>query len=69
MITQYFLRAGCLAWLDFSRSEVLIAVLDHYCLRSHQSLLKEIKTKTSSHSDGNRKPIFFHVFLGPKNLP
>lgn len=62
MITQHFLRAGCLAGLDFSRSEALIAVLDHYCLRSHQSLLKETKTKTSSHSDGNRKPTFFMCF-------
>lgn len=70
MITHHFLRAGFLAWLGFSCSEALMAVLELSFFKSHRSLLKETETKTSFYSDGNRRPTFYaDVLSGPKHLP
>lgn len=70
MITHHFLRAGFLAWLGFSCSEALMAVLELSFFKSHGSLLKERETKTSFYSDGNKRPTFYaDVLLRPKHLP
>lgn len=56
MITHHFLRAGFLAWLGFSCSEALMAVLELSFFKSHRSLLRETETKTSFCSDGDKRP-------------
>lgn len=59
MITHHFLRAGFLAWLGFSRSEALTAVLELSFFKSHRSLLRETETKTSFCSDGDKWPTLY----------